>query len=99
MVGELGRFDMISSRELNTVILNALLPNGENKTRIGRLLTEDEEDTTIDPIMAVNVVRTNEESTNPAPSDIVYEWKVTEIKSYKLTFQIDFESPLGISNS
>ena len=100
MVNDLGEFEMLSNKELNTIVLNALLPVQEDKNKVSRQLEANsgtpEAKRRIDPVLSLDVVYSSDGL--PA-SDIGFDWVVTAVDDYKLTFQIDFDDPILVSNS
>ena len=97
MVSDLGQFEMVSNKGLDTDILNARLPTKENKLKISRNLDSDASAAKkLDPIMSINVIETGKESVS---SGIGFDWLATEIDAYKLTFKMIFNNPVQVSNS
>ena len=97
MVSDLGQFEIVSNKRLNTDNLNDRLPTKENKLKSSRNLDSDTSaDKTTAPILSVNVIETGKESSS---SGIDFDWIATEIDAYKLTFQLTFNNPVQVSNS
>lgn len=110
-VDDEGFFELTSSNELNTALLNLLLPTN---TALGRMLDETDVDSELehklesmsqtvaetqyrlDPILDVKVIKSDDRY---AKSGIDFDWVVNEIESKKIQFQIFFLDPLLVSNS